>query len=199
MHDPDVTVLLGRARDGDSAAFNRLVAKLYAELRGIAHQQRRRLGASDTVNTTAVVHEAYAKLGNRAGSGSIDYADRTHFFRVAARVMRDVIVDYARAQHTAKRGGDAPVVRLDDAGPIASPAALDPTEVMSVDDVLRRLESFDPEGARVVELRYFAGLTLEETADALDLSLATVKRRWTVARAWLYRQLSDTPGATPEA
>jgi RNA polymerase sigma factor (TIGR02999 family) len=191
MPDPDVTALLDRARDGDAAAFNRLVAQLYAELRGIARHQRRRLGASDTVNTTAVVHEAYAKLGARTADGAFSYADRHHFFRVAARVMRDVIVDYARAQHTAKRGGDARMVKLDDAGLLASPAALDPSEVISVDDVLRRLESFDAEGARVVELRYFAGLTLEETAEALDLSLATVKRRWTVARAWLYRQLAD--------
>jgi RNA polymerase sigma factor (TIGR02999 family) len=113
--------------------------------------------------------------------------------------MRDVIVDYARAQHTAKRGGDAPVVSLDDAGPVASPAALDPVEVISVDDVLRRLEAFDAEGARIVELRYFAGLTLEETAEALEMSLATVKRRWTVARAWLYRQLSDFPDGAPVA
>ena len=94
MHDPDVTALLDRVRDGDAAAFNRLVAELYAELRRIAHQQRRRLGASDTVNTTAVVHEAYAKLGGRTANGAFDYTDRTHFFRVAARAMRDVIVDY---------------------------------------------------------------------------------------------------------
>lgn len=198
-HDParpsaEVTVLLGRVRDGDGEAFDHLVGQLYGELRRIAHMQRRRLGASDTVNTTAVVHEAYAKLGARArGDGEApDYADRTHFLRVASRAMRDVIVDYARAQHAAKRGGADRALTLDGLSVAAdSPAGLDPTEVLALDQALERLERLDAEAARVVELRYFAGLTLEETADALELSPATVKRRWTVARAWLYTQLAD--------
>ncbi len=198
MSDPAVTVLLDRVRAGDGEAFDRIVSQLYGELRRIAHMQRRRLGASDTVNTTAVVHEVYAKLGGRASRNSdgAGFADRTHFLRVAAQAMRDVIVDYARAQHAAKRGGDARPVTLDGL-PVAadSPSGLDPTEVLALDQALQQLERLDPESARVVELRYFAGLTLEETADALDLSPATVKRRWTVARAWLYRQLADdTPG-----
>ena len=203
FHDParpsaEVTVLLGRVRDGDGEAFDRLVGQLYDELRRIAHMQRRRLGASDTVNTTAVVHEAYAKLGGRAhGDGAApDYADRTHFLRVASRAMRDVIVDYARAQHAAKRGGADRAVTLDGLAVAAdSPSGLDPTEVLALDGALERLERLDAEAARVVELRYFAGLTLEETADALELSPATVKRRWTVARAWLYSQLADPRAA----
>ncbi len=186
---PDVTVLLDRARTGDAAAFDRLVGQLYSELRAVAHAQRRRLGAADTVNTTAVVHEAYAKLGGR--EGGVDYADRQHFFRVAARAMRDVIVDYARAQQAAKRGGPGYDVRLDDAPTLASPARFDLHEALTVDAALDGLASVDADAARIVELRYFGGLSVEETAEALGISEATVKRRWTVARAWLYRRLAE--------
>ncbi len=184
---PDVTVLLDRVRTGDAEAFDQLVGQLYGELHAIARAQRRRLGAPETVNTTAVVHEAYAKLGGR--QGGVDFADRTHFFRVAARAMRDVIVDYARARHAAKRGGGA-AVSLDALGPLAA-GPFDPTEVLSVDAALAHLERLDAEAARVVELRYFAGLSVDETAEALGLSPSTVKRRWTLARAWLYQHLSD--------
>ncbi len=198
--DPAVTVLLDRARTGDAEAFDRLVGQLYGELHALARSQRRRLGASDTVNTTAVVHEVYAKLGGRAaGDGAgVDFADRTHFFRVAARAMRDVIVDYARAQHAGKRGGAYRALSLDDAGPVAAPGTFDPAEVLSVDSALATLEGLDADAARVVELRYFAGMSVEETADALGLSPSTVKRRWAIARAWLYRRLTDeAPGANP--
>jgi RNA polymerase sigma factor (TIGR02999 family) len=196
MPDPAVTALLDRARAGDAEAFGRLVGQLYDELRTLAHAQRRRLGASDTVNTTALVHEAYAKLDGRGDGAGPAYADRAHFFRIAARAMRDVIVDYARAQQAAKRGGPGRPVPLDAAGPLAVTGALDPAEVLSLDDALQDLHRLDAEAARVAELRYFAGLTVEETAEALDLSTATVQRRWTVARAWLYRRLNDdAPGA----
>ena len=195
MSDPAVTALLDRARAGDADAFDRLVGELYGELRAIAHAQRRRLGASDTVNTTAVVHEAYAKLDGRAGGAGRAFADRAHFFRVAARAMRDVIVDYARAQTAAKRGGSGRPVALDAAGPLAAPGALDPGEVLTLDAALGDLERLDPDCARIAELRYFAGLTVEETAEALDLSPATVKRRWAVTRAWLYRRLTEEDGA----
>ena len=191
VHAPDVTVLLDRARLGDADAFDRLVAELYGELRGMARAQRRRLGAPETVNTTAVVHEAYAKLGARGDGGGPDYADRDHFFRVAARAMRDVIVDYARAQRADKRGGAGRDVRLDDAPTLAAAGRFDPAEALSVDAALADLERLDAESARIAEMRYFAGLSLEETAEALGLSPATVKRRWAVARAWLYRRLSD--------
>ena len=199
MPDAAVTVLLDRARQGDADAFDRIVGQLYGELRTIARAQRRRLGATDTVNTTAVVHEAYAKLGGRAsGDGAsvaVGFADRSHFLRVAARAMRDVIVDHARAQSAAKRGGPARALTLDDAGPHAAGVAFDPAEVLSVDAAMAALERLDPEAARVVEMRYFAGLSVEETADALDLSPSTVKRRWTLARAWLYQRLADAPEA----
>ncbi len=192
---PDVTVLLARARTGDAAAFDRLVGQLYGELRSMAHAQRRRLGAAETVNTTAVVHEAYAKLGGR--DGGADYADRQHFFRVAARAMRDVIVDYARAQQADKRGGPGRDIRLEDAPTLAAPGRFDPAEALSVDAALDGLARADADAARIVELRYFGGLSIEETAEALGISEATVKRRWTVARAWLYRRLAEPDGCGP--
>jgi RNA polymerase sigma factor (TIGR02999 family) len=187
---PTSKTLLDRVRAGDDEAFRHLVGQLYDELRAVARAQRRRLGAGDTVNTTAVVHEAYAKMGGRAAPPA--FADRAHFFRVAARVMRDVIVDYARAQQRDKRGGAARPVSLDAAGPLAAPSsALDAVDVLALDDALGRLARFDPEAARVVELRYFAGLTIEETGQALALAPATVTRRWTLARAWLRREMGD--------
>lgn len=191
-NDPEVTALLDRAREGDSDAFGTLVERIYGELRAIAHGQRRRLGASDTINTTAVVHEAYAKMASQAQrQSSKPFADRGHFFRVASHVMRDIIVDYAKAQSAAKRGGKERAISLDALEPQARVESIDPLEVLSVHDALTKLESLDAEAARVAELRYFAGLTTEQTAEALDLSPATVKRRWTVARAWLYQQLKD--------
>ena len=191
---PPVNQLLESARAGDDDAFARIVGQLYDELRAVARGQRRRLGASDTVNTTAVVHEAYAKLAGREAPP--EYADRAHFFRVAARAMRDVIVDHARAQSAAKRGGrnrplslDATAVR----GAVGAPT-VDLGVVLSVHDALGRLAELDAEAARVAELRYFAGLTNEQTAEALALSVATVKRRWTMARAWLHRALAEASG-----
>ena len=185
---PDITVLLARAQDGDRAALDRLLPLVYDELRALAHRQRRRTGASETLNTTAVVHEAYAKL---AGRTEAHYADRIHFFRVAGRVMRDVLVDYARAQRALKRGGGAPVVPLDVVGPVVDASGgLRIDEVLSVDDALRQLEALDARQAQVVEYRYFAGLSVEETAEALSVSPATVKRDWTTARAWLHRALA---------
>ena len=194
MPDSGVASLLDRTRLGDADAFDQLVGQLYGELRHIAQAQRRRLGASDTINTTAVVHEVYAKLEGRDNGAA--FADRDHFLRVASRAMRDVIVDYARSRHRAKRGGPGRPVSLDVIGPVASPADLDAAEVLSVDRALEDLERIDAETARIVELRYFAGLTIDETARALDLSPMTVKRRWALARAWLYDRLSgDDPAA----
>jgi RNA polymerase sigma factor (TIGR02999 family) len=194
MTTPDVTVLLDRARAGDGDAFRTLVSEIYGELRAIAHSQRRRLGASDTLNTTAVVHEAYAKLNGAPDREAFpDYADRGHFFRVASRAMRDIIVDYARAQRADKRGGDARAISLDAAGTLAErPGGMfDAAEALALDEALTHLEALDAESARIVELRYFVGLTIEEVAEVLDLSPATVKRRWTTARAWLFRRLSS--------
>ena len=182
----DAATLLARVRDGDPAALDALVAGLYDELRAVAHRQRVRAGARDTVNTTAVVHEAYAKLAGRADA--LDLSDRDHFVRVAARAMRDVVVDYARAQAADKRGGDGRPATLDE----VAGAAVDLHEALSVDAALDRLAALDADAARIAELRYFAGLTNEEAAQALGVSVATVKRRWAVGRAWLARQLAES-------
>ena len=199
MPHADITQVLDRVRTGDPDAFGELVGRLYDELKMIAHAQRRRLGAADTVNTTAVVHEAYSKLAGREKE-ALSYTDRTHFFRIAARVMRDVIVDYARASRADKRGGTGRPLSIDVIGtiPQAAGASLDPVEVLSLNDALLQLETIDPEGARVAELRYFVGLTNEEIAKALEVSVATVKRRWTFARACLFRTLHDAPDGDRE-
>ena len=187
----DVTTLLHRARDGDADALDRLVPLVYDQLRALARAQRRRAGAAETVNTTAVVHEAYAKLAGRDAG----YADRQHFMRIAARAMRDVLVDYARAQAAQKRGGPLPDRSLSDpesglADVLAALPPIDVAETLDLDAALDRLEALDPELAQLVELRYFAGLPIPEAAEALEISPATAKRRWAVARAWLYRELT---------
>jgi len=183
----EVTVLLRRARDGDAAALDRLLPLLYDELRQLAHRQRRRHHAHETINTTALVHEAYARLAGRA---ALNAEDRAHFFGLAARAMRDVIVDYARRQRAAKRGGDRPPLPLDLVGELPDAQA---DEVLAVDEALRTLEAADPRQGRVVELRYFAGFSIPETAALLGVSEATVRRDWTTARAWLYRAITNPP------
>ena len=180
---PDVTTLLQRVRDGDDEALGRLVPLVYDQLRALARGQRRRQGAGDTVNTTALVHEAYEKLAR--GNGA--YADRHHFFRVASRVMRSVIVDHARAARAQKRGGDARPLALDEERLVPAERA---EEVLALDEALDRLAALSPRQGEVVQLRYFVGLTIPETADVLGVSPATVKREWTVARAWLHDALA---------
>ena len=164
-----------------------IVPVVYNELRRLAHVKRRQLRPYETINTTALVHEAYLKL---AGSEAATWQNRTHFMRIAARAMRDVVVDYARKQQAQKRGGDAPHVSLHDLAPLPDVRV---DEVLSLHDALDRLETIDARQARVVEMRYFVGMSVQETADALDVSPATVKRDWTSARAWLYRQMHDAP------
>ena len=186
---PPVPALLDRVRTGDPGAFGDLVGRLYEELRVVARSQRRRLSASDTVNTTAVVHEAFARLDRSAEAPA--FTDRGHFFRVAACAMRSVIVDYARSQARDKRGGAGRPVSLAEIGPVAGTDAFDVHQALALDRALDELARMDADAARVVELRYFAGLTVEETAEALALSPSTVKRRWTVARAWLLRRLAE--------
>ena len=181
MTPPDA-LLLTRTRTGDADALDELVGRMYDEMRRVAQAQRRRLGASDTLNTTAVVHEAYEKLAHHDGT----YADRIHFFRVAARAIRQVLIDAARARKADKRGGGTPDVSLDDVA-LASPARAD--EALALDEALDRLALLDERQAQIVDLRYFVGLTVPETAEVLDLSPATVKRDWSAARAWLVREM----------
>jgi RNA polymerase sigma factor (TIGR02999 family) len=180
----EVTRLLALARDGDAAALDRMLPLVYDELQALARRQRLRQGGAETLNTTALVHEAYLKLAGRGRAAEI----RRAFFRIAARVMRDVLVDHARAQAAQKRGGGAPALPLD-ALPVALPEQAGP--LVALDEALTRLATLDARQAEVVELRYFVGLTIPEAAEVLGLSPATVKRDWTAARAWLYHALSE--------
>ena len=151
----------------------------------MAKARRRENPSYETLNTTAVVHEVFLKL---AGKQDATWENRAHFFRIASRAMRDVLVDYARTKRAAKRGGDQAVHPLDDVGEIADVKA---DEVMAVHEALDELEKLSPQQTRIVELRYFVGLTIPETADVLEISEATVKRNWTTARAWLHRAIEN--------
>ncbi|NBC19212.1 MAG: sigma-70 family RNA polymerase sigma factor [Bacteroidetes bacterium] len=182
----NVTLLLEQARAGDAAVLDDLLPLIYDELHRLARAQRRRLRPHETLNTTAIVHEAYLKL---AGRDAASYQNRLHFFRVAARAMRDIVVDYARRKQAAKRGGDTPDLSLDDVPPLPD---IDAKEVLALHDALDRLEALDARQARVVELRYFVGLTIAETAEVLDISPASVKRDWATARSWLFREIADS-------
>lgn len=180
----DITQLLDQVRNGEAGALDRLLPLVYEQLRLLAHRQRVRPGAADTLNTTALVHEAYEKLAGRGGG----WNDREHFFRVAAKAMRSIQVDYARNQLAAKRAGGTYALPLDESGLMA---VEQPGELLALDEALSRLTALDARQGEVVELRYFIGLTIPETADVLGISSATVKREWTSARAWLHREISD--------
>lgn len=185
----EVTRLLRAAGDGDDEALERLYTVLYDELRGLAHVVRRD-GGPETLNTTALVHEAYVRL---VPSRDLDWKDRRHFLRVAARAMRQVLIRAAERRTAEKRGGDRDPVTLDEelgaAGISESAGALEPETVLSLNRALEELAGIDARKAEVVECRFFAGLSVEETADVLDVSTATVKRDWRAARAWLARAL----------
>jgi RNA polymerase sigma-70 factor (ECF subfamily) len=188
MADLDVTDLLAASREGDAEATDRLLAAVYDELRTIAAAYRARNNVGATLSTTELLHEAYLKL---VDGGRLPFNGRAHFFGAAARAMRQVVVDAARARSRDKRGGGTPPIRLDDAPPIPITAPIEAENVIALDRALARFEHVDARAARVVECRYFAGLTIEETADALDVSTMTVKRDWAAARAWLHHALSE--------
>jgi RNA polymerase sigma factor (TIGR02999 family) len=182
--DPgEITRLLVSISAGDRHALNRLFPVVYAELRALAHRQLARFRPGDTLQTTALVHEAYLKLVGTARPG---WNDRRHFFAVASRAMRQISVDYARTQSAQKRGGDAPALTLDEQHlPIVDRAH----ELVRLDQALTELESLSERPARVVELRFFGGLSVEETAAVMELSERTVKREWQKARAFLFDAL----------
>ena len=184
----DVTGLLRAWSAGDHAAGERLLPVIYAALHRQAERAMRREDAGHTLEPTALIHEAYLQL---VGQQRAEWHNRVHFLGVAAHVMRRILVDHARARHAAKRGGGAPVLSL--GGAEAAGAGL-PAEqgvdVLALHEALERLAALDPDQARLVELRYFGGLNIEETAAALGVSPATVKREWAIARSWLRRELS---------
>jgi RNA polymerase sigma factor (TIGR02999 family) len=186
----DITRLLTRWGEGDGRAFEALMPIVYAELRRLADHYMRQERMSHTLQPTALVHEAYLRL---SGIRAMRLQSRAHFYGAAAQVMRRVLVDHARKRRSLKRGGPAcERVPFDEA--IDTPIDM-PVDVVALDEALAALERIAPQRARVVELRYFGGLSVEDTAEYLDVAPATVKRHWAVARAWLYRHLSGEPAA----
>lgn len=178
-----VSQLLRRWSDGDKAALDQLMPLVYAELRGMAKRYMWQQPSGHTLQTTALIHEAYLRLVGQEGKR---WEGRAHFLGVAARAMRHILVDYARARHTGKRGGEARVVSLEEAAIVSKERA---AELVSLDDALEELARLSPRQSQVVELRYFGGLSVTETAEVLKVSSDTVTRDWNQARAWLHRQL----------
>lgn len=189
--DHVVAQLLEGVGAGDRAAFDALVPLVYGELRVLARRQRRRWHGDETLDTTALIHEAYLRLVDRSAP---QWTSHPHFLAVASRAMRQVLLDYARRQHAAKRGGAHARVSLHEIeGAMLSRGELGDVHseaLLAVEDALCRLERHDAMHARVVECRFYGGLTIEDTAEALGVSPATVKRRWALAQAWLYRDLT---------
>ena len=181
----DVTGLLLSWRQGDTAALDRLVPLVYDELRRIASRRLRGESPGHALQATALVHEAYLRL---VDVDRMALTSRAHFFGVAATLMRQILVDHARRQRADKRGGGITMLSLGEASPAAWTSSVD---VLALDEALEALSAIDPRQCRVVELRFFAGLTIDEAAEALGVSPATVEREWALAKAWLYRQLSS--------
>jgi len=189
QHPHPVSELLLRWKEGDQAALDELVPLLYEELRHIArhHLQKERPG--HTLQSAALVHEAYVRL---VGQRPFDTENRAHFLAIASRLMRQILVDYARSHGAAKRGADRRV-ELD--ASLVLPQ-IRSTDVVALDDALNGLAKLDEQQGRIVEMRFFGGLSIEEIAGALDISPSTVKRDWNVAKAWLRRQMKGTSGNT---
>ena len=182
--DRDVTGLLQSWQRGEDGALDRLLPLVYDELRRVARARLRAERPGHTLQATALVHEAYVRL---FGSGAATLRNRTHLFAMAARVMRQILVDHARRKAARKRGGIDTIVTLDESIPAAQMAVVD---LVALDEALTELGTLDPRLARVVELKFFAGLNIQETAEALQVSAATVERDWTVSRAWLHQRLA---------
>lgn len=187
--------LLQQLAGGDREAFNKLLPLVYDELHHLAGQHRRRWSGNETLNTTAIVHEAYLRL---AGAPEPDWRSQPHFMAVASRAMRHILVDHARQQQRQKRGGNQEHVPWHEVeaalktGGNAADARAD--ALVALDEALHRLEQHDARQSRIVECRFFGGMSIEETGDALGISPATVKRGWTMAQAWLHRELSVALG-----
>jgi RNA polymerase sigma factor (TIGR02999 family) len=184
-----VTELLGRWRGGDREALDALMPLVYSELRRIAHHYLQNERHGHTLQSTALVHEAYVRLIDQDFP---QWQNRAHFFAVAAQLMRQILVDYARSHGAAKRGGNVCTLTLDDAEEVPLPLDVD---VVALDDALKILAEMDPQQSRVVELKFFAGLSIEDTSEVLGISSSTVKRDWITARAWLYRELDRSAPA----
>ena len=185
----DLTGLLIEWARGDKAALDQLTPLVYDEIRRIAHRYVQHEREGQTLQTTALVHEAYLRL---AGSQRVDWQNRAHFFAVTAQVMRHILIDHARRRQYVKHGGEMQRVSFDavtrEAMMMSQPRA---SELLALDEALTELARLDPRKSRVVELRYFGGLSLEETADVLEVSAMTVRRDWRAAKAWLYKAVTS--------
>jgi len=179
----EITRLLADWSNGDRQALEKLTPLVYDELRRLAGRYLRQERVGHTLQGTALVHEAYMKL---VGQNNVRWQNRAHFFGIAAQMIRRILVDYARARHADKRGSGAPQLSLDEA--IALPGGRD-LDLVALDDALKGLAKIDERQSRVVELRFFAGLTIEETAEVMQMSVATAKRDWVSAKAWLAREI----------
>jgi RNA polymerase sigma factor (TIGR02999 family) len=184
----DVTVLLTELSKGNQAAASKLIPLVYAELRRLASGYMRRERSDHTLQATALVHEAYLKLVEQR---SVDWQSRAHFFGIAAQVMRRILVDHARGHLREKRGGGQRLVPIDEALVFAPEQSL---ELVKLDQALERLSKLDPRQGKIVELRFFGGLTVEQTAELLGISPKTVKRDWSMAKAWLHGDLKQGHG-----
>lgn len=183
--DQGITQLLVKWSEGDKAALDELMPLVYDDLRRHAQHFLRRRANNHTLQATALVHEAYLRLAPRQNT---NWQNRAQFFGLAAKIMRDLLVDYARSQHAAKRGGSQVRLSIAAADRFKSDSTID---LLALDQALQELANLNPQYGQVVELRYFGGLTIEETAEVLDISHATVERGWKFARAWLRVQLSQ--------
>ena len=194
LSDSDnVTRLLLDWGDGNQQALEELLPLIYNELRHLAHNFLYRERPGHTLQTTALVHEAYLKLIDQRDAR---WQNRAHFFALAAQAMRRILIDSARRHAALKRGGAGEKVSLDQAANISLEQSDD---LLALDEALNALAEIDPQQSRVIELRYFGGLTIEETAEVMDLSTATIKREWAMARAWLHQALTDNAVNTPDA
>ncbi|HEX5601061.1 MAG TPA: sigma-70 family RNA polymerase sigma factor [Pyrinomonadaceae bacterium] len=181
----EVTQLLADWGKGDRSALDKLLPLVHSELRRIAQRQMSQERPGHTLQATALVNEAYLKL---AGQQGFDWQNRAHFFAVCAQVMRHILIDHARAHARDKRGGGAVKVSLNDALVVAEDQA---SHFIALDEALRVLERLDPQKGKIVELRYFGGLSVEEAAEVMNISPRTVRREWQRAKAWLYRMMTE--------
>lgn len=186
----DVTILLAELTKGNEEAASKLIPMVYDELRRLAGGYMRRERGDHTLQPTALVHEAYLKL---VAQRSVDWKSRAHFFGIAAQVMRRILVDYARGHLREKRGGGQRAVPMDETLVFAPEQSL---ELVKLDEALERLAKLDPRQGKIVELRFFGGLTVEQTAELLGISPKTVKRDWSMAKAWLHGELKASHGDT---
>lgn len=191
-YSESVTRLLLEHSRGDAEAAEKLLPAVYDELRRLAAGYLRRERSDHTLQPTALVHEAYLKLIDQS---RVSWQNRAHFFGVAANLMRRILVDHAREHRAAKRGAEFQIMPLDEN---LDKAFVKSNELIALDDALKELAKISPEKARLVELRFFGGLTFEEAAEVLGIGLTTVKRQWRLARAWLYGQLNNTDSEQPE-